>query len=150
MRVALCHVIMCIAFAFVFNSCIQLCSTFSPLSVLKSDTHTRTHHTFEILFCEREKNILGMGRELMSGLGISPVNRLSNFVPFRGRLMPQWLTALTAGHFCTPRRTGPKPSFSLQPNTSPQQPNSPTNSPPCSSPSDHDRVGENGTSIALF
>ena len=45
-----------------------------------------------ILFHEREKNILGMGRDLSSGLGTSPVGRLSNFGPFGGRLMPQRLT----------------------------------------------------------
>ena len=42
----------------------------------------------QTLFLEREKNILGMGRGLPSGLGISPAVRPSNFVPFGGRLMP--------------------------------------------------------------
>ena len=44
-------------------------------------------------YYEREKNVLGMGRDLSSGLGTSPVGRVSNFVPFGGRLMPQRLTA---------------------------------------------------------
>ena len=52
-----------------------------------------------ISFCEREKNVLGMGRDLSSGLGISPVDRLSNFIPFGGRLMPQRLTELTENPF---------------------------------------------------
>src|SRR5215216_7396633 len=79
------HAIMCISFAFVFVSCIR---SFSPLSVLQSDTPTCTRGTPQILFREREKNILGMGRDLSSGLVTSPLGRLSNFVPFGGRLMP--------------------------------------------------------------
>ena len=55
----------------------------------------RTRRTSQILFREREKNVLGIGRDLMSGLGTSPVDRLSKFVPLKGRLMPQQLTALT-------------------------------------------------------
>ena len=41
---------------------------------------------------EREKNILEMGRDLSSGLGTPPVDHLSSFVPFGGRLMLQRLT----------------------------------------------------------
>ena len=44
-------------------------------------------------FRVRVLNILRMDRGLPSGLGIAPVDRLSNFVPFGGRLMPQRLTA---------------------------------------------------------
>ena len=65
---------------------------FSPLSVLSTDTLARARRTSQTLFHEREKNVLGMDRDLPSGLGISPVDRLSNFVPFGGRLMPQRLT----------------------------------------------------------
>ena len=68
---------------------------FSPLSVLNTDTLARPRCTSKTLFGERPKNILGVGRDLPSGLGISPVDRLSNFVPFGGRLMPQRLTNLT-------------------------------------------------------
>ena len=57
-------------------------------------SHTRPAPS-QTLFREREKNVLGMGRDLPSGLGISPVDRPSNFVPFGGRLMPQRLTELT-------------------------------------------------------
>src|SRR5215216_361831 len=85
------HAIMCISFAFVFISCIR---SFSPLSVSQSDTPTCTRCTPQISFCEREKNVLGMGRDLSSGFGTSPVGRLSNFVPFGGRLIPQRLTGL--------------------------------------------------------
>ena len=42
---------------------------------------------------ERVLNILGMDRDLPSGLGTPPVDRLSSFVPFGGRLMLQRLTA---------------------------------------------------------
>ena len=42
--------------------------------------------------CERVLNVLGMARVLPSGLGIAPVDRLSSFVPFGGRLVPQRLT----------------------------------------------------------
>ena len=38
--------------------------------------------------CERVLNFLGMARGLPSGLGIAPVDRLSNFIPFGGRLTP--------------------------------------------------------------
>ena len=42
--------------------------------------------------CERVLNVLGMDRVLPSGLGIPPVDRLSSFVPFGGRLILQRLT----------------------------------------------------------
>ena len=42
--------------------------------------------------CEWVLNILGMARVLPSGLGIAPVDRLSSFVPFGGRLVLQRLT----------------------------------------------------------
>ena len=45
-----------------------------------------------VSFCERVLNILGMDRDLPSGLDIPPVDRLSSFVPFGGRLILQWLT----------------------------------------------------------
>ena len=42
--------------------------------------------------CERVLNFLGMARGLPSCLGIAPVDRLSSFVPFGGRLVLQRLT----------------------------------------------------------
>ena len=95
-RVALCHVIMCALHPHVFETCIR---SLSMLSVSTSDTLTCTRYTFQILFSEREKNVLETGRDLSSGLGISPADRLSNPVPFGGCLMPQRLTALTAKPF---------------------------------------------------
>ena len=83
------HVMHFISFAFVFVSCIR---SFSLLSVSESDTHTCTRCTPQILFREWEKNILGMRRDLSSGLGISSVGFLSNFFPFGSPLMPQRLT----------------------------------------------------------
>ena len=83
------HVIMCIAFAYVFVSYIR---AFSPLSVLQSGTPTCTGAPPLISFRERVLNILGMDRVLPSGLGIPPVDHLSSFVLFRGRLVLQRLT----------------------------------------------------------
>ena len=45
-----------------------------------------------VSFCERVLNVLGMDRVLSSALGIPPVDHLSSFVPFGGRLMLQRLT----------------------------------------------------------
>ena len=87
-----------------FKTCIR---SFSPLSVSRSDTLARARHPSQSLFREREKNILGMGRNLPSGLGISPAGRPSNFVPFGGRLMPQRLTELTESPFCLAAHTPP-------------------------------------------
>ena len=42
--------------------------------------------------CERVLNFLGMARGLPSALGIAPVDHLSSFVPFGGRLILQRLT----------------------------------------------------------
>ena len=51
--------------------------------------HRRTPLVF---FREQELNVLGMGRDLSSGLGTPLVDRLPNFVPFGGRLVLQRLT----------------------------------------------------------
>ena len=45
-----------------------------------------------VFFRERVSNFLRMDRVLPSGLGIAPVDRLSSFVPFGGRLVLQRLT----------------------------------------------------------
>ena len=45
-----------------------------------------------LTFREWVLNFLGMARGLRSGLGIAPVDRLSSFVPFGGRFVPQRLT----------------------------------------------------------
>ena len=45
-----------------------------------------------VSFHERVLNVLGMDQVLSSGLGIPPVDHLSSFVPFGGRLVLQRLT----------------------------------------------------------
>ena len=45
-----------------------------------------------VSFRVRVLNILGMDPDLPSGLGTPPVDRLSSFVPFGGRLVLQRLT----------------------------------------------------------
>ena len=72
-------------------------------------------------------NISGLDRDLPSGLGLLPVDRLSSFVPFGLRLI---LQRLTEGH----------PSNLAQ---------NPPNSAPCPTAFDHDRVAENRTSFGL-
>ena len=55
--------------------------------------HSHMHQRIPLVsFRERVLNVLGMDRGLSSGLGIPPVDHLSSFVPFGGRLMLQWLT----------------------------------------------------------
>ena len=49
-------------------------------------------HSPSVSRCEWVLNFLGMARGLSSGLGIAPVDRLSSFVPFGGRLILQRLT----------------------------------------------------------
>ena len=59
-------------------------------------------------------NISGLDRDLPSGLGLLPVDRLSSFVPFGLRLMLQRLTeGPKRPHVCcspTPLQFGPKPT----------------------------------------
>ena len=55
--------------------------------------HSHMHRRTPLVsFREWVLNVLGMDRGLPSGLGTPPVDRLSSFVPFGGRLMLQWLT----------------------------------------------------------
>ena len=62
-------------------------------------------------------NISGLDRDLSSGLGLLPVDRLSSFVPFGLRLMLQRLTeGPKRPHVCcspTPLQFGPKPTKTL-------------------------------------
>ena len=87
--------------------------------------------------CERVLNVLGMARGLPSGLGIAPVDRLSSFVPFGGRLILQRLTDLARSPFCLAAQ---HPSKVAQ---------NPSNSPPYPPSFDHDRVGENRASFGV-
>ena len=84
-----------------------------------------------VSFRERVLNVLGMERGLSSGLGIPPVDHLSSFVQFGGRLMLRRLTGL------------PQSPFVCCSKTPIQTAQNPSKSPPCSRSFDHDRVGEN-------
>ena len=82
-------------------------------------------------------NISGLDRDLSSGLGLLPVDRLSSFGSFGLRLILQRLTE------------GPKrPRVCCSP-TPPNLAQHPPNSAPCPRAFDHDRVGENRTSFGL-
>ena len=91
------HVIMCIAF------CIRvrlMHPSIFPV-VRFAIRHSYVLRRPPLLsFREWVLNILGMDRVLPSGLGIAPVDRLSSFVPFRGRLILQRLTELARSPFC--------------------------------------------------
>ena len=62
-------------------------------------------------------NIFGLDRDLPSGLGLLPVDRMSSFVPFGLRLMLQRLTeGPERPRVCcspTPLQVGPKPTKTL-------------------------------------
>ena len=62
-------------------------------------------------------NISGLDRDLPSGLGLLPVDRLSSFVPFGLRLMLQWLTEgpKRPRVCCSPThlQVGPKPTKTI-------------------------------------
>ena len=126
------HVIMCIAFAYVFVSCIR---TFSPLSVLHSDTPMSSGTLFCLFSCagvERSRNGPSLAKWPWYSTGRPPVKFRVIWSSF-GNPTVNRLTA--------------KGSFELQPNTAPKQPNNPSKTLPCSLSSNHDRVGENRTSF---
>ena len=55
--------------------------------------HSHMHRRIPLIsFREQVLNFLEMDRGFSSGLGIPPVDHLSSFVPFGGRLMLQRLT----------------------------------------------------------
>ena len=133
------------------------CHAYHIMSSCASHLHTCSSHASELFprcpFCdpallcppappfvsfrERVLNFLGLDQGLPSGLSTPPVDRLSSFVPFGGRLILQRLTGKRKGLFC------------VQPNTPFKVAQNPANSPPCSRSFDHDRVGENRTSFGL-
>ena len=126
------HHVHCIAYVFV--SCIR---AFSHLSVLQSGAPMPSGVALFVSCCEWVLNFLGMARGFPSSLGIAPVDRLSSFVPFGGRLVLQRLTGNRKGLFC------------VQPNTPSKVAQNPSNSPPCYRSFDHDRVGENHAPFGL-
>ena len=77
--------------------------------------HSHMHRrTALVSFRERVLNILGMEQDFPSGLGTPPVDHLSSFVPFGGRLVLQRLTGHPQSPFLcpakTPLKTSPKPT----------------------------------------
>ena len=88
LRVAFYHVIMCISF------CIRVRlmhpSIFPVVRFAIRRSYVLQRSPF-VSRCVRVLNFLGMDRGLSSGLGIAPVDRLSSFVPFGGRLILQRL-----------------------------------------------------------
>ena len=126
------HVIMCIAFAYVFVSCIR---AFSPLSVLNSGAPISSGGPSYLFSCVGFKHFR-----------IGP--RLAKRPWFTtGRPPVKFRTIWTSFDTPTVNRGTEKASCVLQPNTPPKQPNNPSKSLPCSLSSDHDRVGENYTSF---
>ena len=93
--------------------------------------------SFLPFFCVWGLNISGLDRDLPSGLGLLPVDRLSSFVSFGLRLILQRLTEDQKGLVCVAAQ---HPSNLAQ--------NLP-NSAPCPRAFDHDRVAENCTSFGL-
>ena len=89
LRVAFHHLIMCISF------CIRVrlmhLSLFPVVRFAIQRSYVLRRPPL-LSFHEWVLNFLGMARGLPSGLGIAPVDRLSSFVPFGGRLVLQRLT----------------------------------------------------------
>ena len=89
LRVAFFHVIMCISF------CIRVRlmhpSIFPVVRFAIRHSYVLRRSPF-VSCCEWVLNVLRMDRGLPSGLGTPPVDRLSSFVPFGGRLILQRLT----------------------------------------------------------
>src|SRR3954465_8562672 len=83
------HVIMCIAFAYVFVSCIR---AFSPLSILQSADAMFPGIPFYLFFRVLVSNFLVVAAGLTCGLGLLPADRLSSFVSFGVRLAHRRLT----------------------------------------------------------
>ena len=89
LSVAFYHVIMCISFC--IRVCLMHLSLFPVVHFAIRRSYALRRSPF-VSRCERVLNILGMDRGLPCGLGIPPVDRLSSFVPFGGRLVLQRLT----------------------------------------------------------
>ena len=88
LRVAFYHVIRCISF------CIRVRLIHPSIFPVVRFAIWRSYALRRPPFvsrCERVLNFLGMARGLPSVLGIAPVDRLSSFVPFGGRLVLQRL-----------------------------------------------------------
>ena len=89
LRVAFYHVIMCISFCIRVR--LMYPSIFPVVRFAIRHSYVLRHPLFAS-FRERVLNVLGLDRDLPSGLGSLPVDRLSSFVPFELRLILQRLT----------------------------------------------------------
>ena len=142
LRVAFCHVIICISYHVIM--CISFCIRVrlmhpSIFPVVRfAIRHSHAHRRVPLVsFRERVLNVLGMDRGLSSGPNIPPGDHRSSFVPFGGRLVLQRLTGHPQSPFECPEKNPSKPA------------QNPPNSLPCSRSFDHDRVGENRTPFGV-
>ena len=128
------HVIMCIAFAYVFVSCIR---AFSPLSVLRSDNPMSSGAPFCLFSC--------------AGVKLSRNEPRFSKQPWYTTGRPPVKFRAIWSSFDTPtvNRGTVKASCVMQPNTPPKWPNNPSKPPPSSRPFNHDPVTENRTSFGL-
>ena len=105
------HVITCIAFAYMFISCIR---AFFPVVRFAFRRFVLLRWSFLTFFRVWGLNISGLNRDLPSGLGLLPVDRLSSFGSFGLRLILQRLTeGPKRPRVCcspTPPKFGPKPT----------------------------------------
>ena len=83
------HVIMCISFCIRVRLMHPSLFPVVRFAIRHSDVIRRPLFASSLV---RMLNFLGMTRGLPSGLGIAPIDRLSSFVPFGGRLILQRLT----------------------------------------------------------
>ena len=128
------HVIMCIAFAYVFVSCIR---AFSPLSVLHSGTPTSSDAPFCLFSCagvKPSRNGPWFAKRPWYTTGRPPVKFRAIWSPFDTPTVNRGIV---------------KASCVLQPNTPPKWPNNPSKPLPCSRSFDHNRVAENRSSFGL-
>ena len=124
------HVIMCIAFAYVFVSCIR---AFSPLFVLHSGTPMSSGVPFYLFSCAGVKRFR-IGPRLVMRPWFTT-----------GRPPVKFRAIQTSFDTPTVNRGTEKASCVLQPNTPTIWPKTHLNSLPSSRSFDHDRVGENRT-----
>ena len=132
MHLISCHHVHCICI------CVHLMhSSIFPVVRFAIQRSVLLRWSFLPVFRVRVLNISGLDRDLQSGLGLLPVDRLSSFVPFGLRLTLQRLAeGPRRPPLCcspTPFQFGPKPTKPL----------------PSSRVFDHDRVAENRTSFGL-
>ena len=126
------HVIMCIAFAYVFVSCIR---AFSPLSVLHSGAPMSSGGPFYLFSCA------GVKRFRIGPILVMRPCFTTGRPPVKFRII--WTSFDTP----TVNRGTEKASCVLQPNTPPKVAQNPPKPPPSSRAFNHDRVATSRTSF---